>query len=297
MRCPKCQYISFDSGDRCRNCGYEFSLAAEDPPLDVIIKRDELPGGRLKDTAFAAMDTPISASQTPEPSTGTFGRRPLTAEDLPLFTERFADDQAPLVTPPAVPRAPLSVRRANPVGPRGRARPHLPEELSLDLAADAGEGRDVAPPLAGEPVAAGTASAGVVRRVSAGVIDATLLSAIHATVVYLTLRLSELRPEEWQILPLVPLVAFLLLLSGGYFVLFTAAGGQTIGKMTTGIRVINAADDADAPLRVAFGTAVMRTIACLGSVVAVGAGFLPILFSADRRAFHDRIAGTRVVRA
>ena len=29
MKCPKCQYISFDSGDRCRNCGYEFSLAAE----------------------------------------------------------------------------------------------------------------------------------------------------------------------------------------------------------------------------------------------------------------------------
>src|SRR5215203_5633762 len=29
MKCPKCQYISFESGDRCRNCGYEFSLAAD----------------------------------------------------------------------------------------------------------------------------------------------------------------------------------------------------------------------------------------------------------------------------
>ena len=32
MRCPKCQYISFESGDRCRNCGYEFSLSVDNEP-------------------------------------------------------------------------------------------------------------------------------------------------------------------------------------------------------------------------------------------------------------------------
>ena len=26
MKCPKCGYLGFESGDRCRNCGYEFSL-------------------------------------------------------------------------------------------------------------------------------------------------------------------------------------------------------------------------------------------------------------------------------
>ena len=31
MKCPKCQYISFDSGDRCRNCGYDFSLVPDTP--------------------------------------------------------------------------------------------------------------------------------------------------------------------------------------------------------------------------------------------------------------------------
>jgi len=29
--------------------------------------------------------------------------------------------------------------------------------------------------------------------------------------------------------------------------------------------------------------------------VALGIGFLPVLFSSDRRAFHDRVADTRVV--
>jgi uncharacterized RDD family membrane protein YckC len=32
-------------------------------------------------------------------------------------------------------------------------------------------------------------------------------------------------------------------------------------------------------------------------VLLLGAGFLPVLFSADRRALHDRVAETRVVPA
>ena len=41
MKCPKCQYITFDSGDRCRNCGYDFSLTVETPDLDLPIKTGE----------------------------------------------------------------------------------------------------------------------------------------------------------------------------------------------------------------------------------------------------------------
>ena len=29
MKCPKCRYIGFETGDRCRNCGYEFSLLSD----------------------------------------------------------------------------------------------------------------------------------------------------------------------------------------------------------------------------------------------------------------------------
>ena len=35
MKCPKCYYITFENGDRCRNCGYEFSFAAETPLFDL----------------------------------------------------------------------------------------------------------------------------------------------------------------------------------------------------------------------------------------------------------------------
>ena len=38
MRCPKCHYITFGGGDRCRNCGYDFSLSvAVTPPADLPI--------------------------------------------------------------------------------------------------------------------------------------------------------------------------------------------------------------------------------------------------------------------
>ena len=50
MRCPKCQYITFDQGDRCRNCGYDFALSPEPDALDLPIRTgDEKsePGNRI----------------------------------------------------------------------------------------------------------------------------------------------------------------------------------------------------------------------------------------------------------
>lgn len=299
MRCPKCQYIGFDSGDRCRNCGYEFSLVVEDPSIEVTIGRDEPGPGRINDLSLTAFNTRLTppepldvlAEDTEQDPPGPGHRG--GAGDLPLFTDRIADDQAPLVTPPAVPRPPLSVRRAGPP----RQRPRMPPpEPSLDLGPGLEE-RDNR--LIGDAVDTfpGTDAAGIMRRLIAGIIDLSVLGTIAALVLYLTLRVVELPVADWNMLPLVPLAAFLLLLFGGYFTLFTAAGGQTIGKMVAKIRVIAASVDREQRESVSFGTAVVRAAACFCSVVAVGAGFLPVLFSADRRAFHDRVAETRVVSA
>ena len=39
MKCPKCHYLGFETGDRCKNCGYDFSLlaVAESEPADYEI--------------------------------------------------------------------------------------------------------------------------------------------------------------------------------------------------------------------------------------------------------------------
>ncbi|MCA1563622.1 MAG: RDD family protein [Acidobacteria bacterium] len=140
-------------------------------------------------------------------------------------------------------------------------------------------------------VAAGEASAGAASRVAAALIDLTILAAIDAAVVYFTLQICGLSLADLRIVPAAPLLAFLLLLNTGYSVAFTTAAGQTIGKMTVGIRVVGT----ETGERVNFGYAVLRTAAYFVSALPAGLGFAPALVGADRRALHDRLAETRVV--
>jgi uncharacterized RDD family membrane protein YckC len=107
---------------------------------------------------------------------------------------------------------------------------------------------------------------------------------------YLTLRMAGLSMGEWRALPVAPLLTFLLFLKLAYFCAFTAVGGQTIGKMALSLRVVT---DTDEP--VDGGIAVKRTMAAVLSSFLLGLGFVPAAFDAERRAFHDRVANTRVV--
>lgn len=314
MRCPKCHYLSFDSHARCRNCGYEFSLTADIQALDLPIQTGEEALGPLRDLALADLDRPNahdreaseaasdpvrSAPPTPPMSKA----RPITSSfDLPLFTDRAIDDDRPLVTPAAVPRAPLSVRRSNPVITRGGGRIAV-DEPGLDLEAPAPLERPATmPPHA--PSAAAVASvdgasapAGAGLRLLAALVDAFILGSISAVVVYFTLMVCGLPLSDLAILPLVPFAAFLLLVGGGYFVLFTAAGGQTIGKMAAGIKVVSVRRDTPWSARVPLADSVLRAVGYLVSALPAGLGFLPALFGAERRAVHDRLADTRVVKA
>ena len=40
MKCPKCGYLGFERVERCRNCGYDFSLTSPITVPDVAIRRD-----------------------------------------------------------------------------------------------------------------------------------------------------------------------------------------------------------------------------------------------------------------
>ena len=316
MRCPKCQYLSFDNGNRCRNCGYEFSLAVEAAPLDLAIQNGTEPIGPLADLELhdgaAAAPVPSAVSE-PAPETGSL--------ELPLFTP--GGKAAPPLVTPLTPRAPLSVRRHAPAPPKpkpsARTRAAVDEpRLALDTAeipvvrpavedapqrlreprpsTDGGapNARPDRMPADGALEASG-APAGA--RAMAAAIDLTIVGGIDAAVIYLTLRVLELPVSEAGGLPLIPFVAFLLLLNGSYFAAFIAAGGQTIGKMAAGIRVVPGAPGAHAGDRVPVGSAVLRAAAYIVSALPAGVGFLPGLMSSDHRALHDRLADTRVVKA
>ena len=179
------------------------------------------------------------------------------------------------------------MRRPTPEIPRARIRTPRPAKESLfgdRTAAALGDGAAPAPH-------AGDAAAAPARRILAGLLDVSLLFALDTVVLYLTLRLCGLTLPGVLELPLVPLTAFFMLLNGGYFVAFTAVGGQSIGKMALGIKVIGLEDDP-----VPVGQATLRTLAYLASAIPLGAGFLPGILGANRLALHDRLAHTRVVR-
>jgi uncharacterized RDD family membrane protein YckC len=323
MKCPKCQYIGFDNGDRCRNCGYEFSLSVDvAAALDLPIQTGNEPEGPLADLSLAELDSaltePPPAPSPPEPrSPGSHigaaeasrraaapARRQTTAGlDLPLFRDRPIDDDAPLVTPSATPRAPLAVRRGTPGMPKGRGRDDTPEpgigleelpRVVTPVAPRAGPAAGAGQPVSPEPRPLDAAGPGA--RLLAAAIDAVILGSITFAVLHFTLQLTRLGFEDLDLLPKVPLVTFLLLLNGGYFVTLTAAGGQTIGKMATGIRVVSADLEGRALQRVPLGHAVLRVASYAISLLPAGLGYLPALVGQDRRALHDRLADTRVIR-
>ena len=134
-------------------------------------------------------------------------------------------------------------------------------------------------------------SATVMRRLGAGVLDAALLSSVDVAVVVLILRLVGLDLQSFGLIPPLPLAVFLLVLNVGYVLVLTATGGQTFGKMVFGLRVVHREGGAVNP-----SAALFRIFGLLLSLLPLGFGFFWILLDSERRALHDLLAETRVVR-
>jgi uncharacterized RDD family membrane protein YckC len=307
MKCPKCGYLGFETTDRCRNCGYDFSLAAPAPAAELPLQMGHVdePLSDLQLAPVASGDVAGDDGAFAAPRRGRARRTPGGAETrssdgapLPLFGAEDLND-VPLITAPRPPRAPLAVRRTTPDIPKGRsAPPRAAAAVTASIApATTGPAAEDAPRSAAAeasswPSTTVHAPAGRLARVLATAADLLLLVLIDALVIYLTLALLGLEAGAWAALPLGPLLAFLALLDGGYLVAFVAAGGQTIGKMMSGVRVIG-----DNGERVDIGSAILRAGGCGLSLLTAGLGYLPAFVTADGRALHDRLAGTRVVRA
>jgi len=141
--------------------------------------------------------------------------------------------------------------------------------------------------------------AGFWQRGMAFAIDSSLLAALHCTF-FLALgrALTGLAPANLAS-ALVAAVFFLLLflltpplLILAYSVVLHACGGQTVGKIIMGIRLV-ASDGTP----VSAGIAFLRWVAVILSLLPFGAGFLWIAVSRKRLAWHDMVAGTMVISA
>jgi uncharacterized RDD family membrane protein YckC len=127
------------------------------------------------------------------------------------------------------------------------------------------------------------------ERAQAALFDLGILAALWGIVVYFASRaagsVAALRPV-WP--PLAGYLAFLGLL---YAVYFTGTCGRTIGKIVCGLRVVDVAGRAPG-----YGIAFVRTVLGTIGIVAGMVALIPIFFDPARRALHDRILRTRVVK-
>ena len=137
------------------------------------------------------------------------------------------------------------------------------------------EGSTIAPPQPAPPIAppyAAVEYAGFWIRLVASIIDLVIV------LIGLAL-LSVLAPDSLTGLALSAL----------YYVLLTGLRGQTVGKMTLGIRVVRA--DGRLP---GLGYAALReVVGKFVSAIALFLGFLWIAWDREKQGWHDKIAGTR----
>lgn len=134
-----------------------------------------------------------------------------------------------------------------------------------------------------------TRPAGFWIRAAAALVDFSLFFLVQASFGYIASR--AIGPDAADSVALVPLVwMFTVLFAGTYTtVLHGLVGGQTIGKMLVGIRLV----EVDGAV-VSVGAALLRFAGYFASLAGFGLGYVMAGLRRDKRALHDLIAGTRV---
>jgi uncharacterized RDD family membrane protein YckC len=136
-----------------------------------------------------------------------------------------------------------------------------------------------------------SAYAGIATRAIALATDAALTVVIFMSIVGITSLVASLvgglRPE-WLVGVL--LASGWLLVVGAYFVLFWSSAGQTPGMRLLRLRVFGPEGK---PL--SLGRSVVRLVGLGLSIVPLFAGFVPVLFTEQRRGLADFLAGSVVL--
>lgn len=140
--------------------------------------------------------------------------------------------------------------------------------------------------------------AGFIRRATALMVDLWVLAALSLMLVYfsyvaahvgLAAHDRQLSPSNLGFFLRLLFFAWVMLVTG-YFVVFHAREGKTIGKWLLGLRVVG---EEDRPL--SYSQALIRSAAGLFSGLSV-VGFLWIIWQREKRGWHDLVARTWVVR-
>ena len=84
---------------------------------------------------------------------------------------------------------------------------------------------------------------------------------------------------------------YLLAIIAGFFIWFWTHGGQTLGMRSWRLKLVT-----DQGGVISRSMAVKRLLYALLSLLAVGLGYLWVLFDPQKRAWHDILSNTQLIR-
>jgi len=144
---------------------------------------------------------------------------------------------------------------------------------------------------AGVRVVGTMAYAGFWIRFAAKLLDQILLMAVNFALQGIAAALGLLLGEIVSVLLSLFVTFAMLAIQVGYTTYFLGRFGATLGKMVCGLRVVTAEGEPLTYLR-AFG----RHFADMLSGLTLGVGYIMVAFDDQKRALHDYICNTRVIR-
>lgn len=138
---------------------------------------------------------------------------------------------------------------------------------------------------------------GFLRRLVAYLIDGVVLYIVNVILIFAGIIAMGIDASEIegggieQIKLLLPLYIFGFVINIFYYTYFHGNTGQTPGKMICRLRVVQTNGE---PL--GYGKAFLRWIGYIVSWLAFALGFLWVIFDRQKQAWHDKIAGSYVLK-
>lgn len=324
MKCPNCDYVSFDNLAECKKCGASFEEAGQEKEQAVESRlQEELFSLRLEDDEGereAPVDDPAGLEEAME-ETVEKEEEPFVPEPGPEEIPG-ADDTAGIADEGGEEEAADDFEEEQPgfspgeeVEPPGVELPDFridyepgeavagPGEMSVDMGTDPSREDDTG---SGSTVIADEThlpedlwveeGAGFLPRLMAFAVDSAILAALlllFFAAAAFVLRdgggLSSMTAPEKVSELFVPFYLLGIFLSLSYFTFFLGWAGRTPGKILLELDVRRTDGG-----RMTYTRAFLRWVGYLVSVTFAGLGFLWIFFDERKRGWHDYLSGTWV---
>jgi uncharacterized RDD family membrane protein YckC len=134
--------------------------------------------------------------------------------------------------------------------------------------------------------------AGFLRRLVAYIIDMVIVGIPNGIIQAIFLGGAQSGDTSGGATVMALIGSVLILVwSLGYLIFFWTRSGQTPGKKIMGVKVVST----DGEL-IGVGKAILRIIGYAISGIVFYLGFLWIIFDGNKQGWHDKIAGTYVIR-